>query len=142
MPWDDMFYIGTILDGVGADFATLKSLLLNLNKPVDPGWTFQPFSASYPKGDGGEAGVGFPRTTWEWQHRKDVHIEVLKALCPGLSAQVYIRTPTNKSASGVHVWRTYRSQMLWMPEDEDKQAGYTLGVTLEFRRLIIQAEIA
>jgi hypothetical protein len=32
--------------------------------------------------------------------------------------------------------------MLWMPEDEDKQAGYTLGFTLEFRRLIIQAEIA
>ena len=138
--WESTFYIGTSI-GTGGDFATLKSLFANLNKPVDPDWTFSPFSANFDQSDGGRAGVGLPRATWTWQHRKDVHLEVLRTICPGVSAQVYIRTPTNATISGASVWHTYLCQMIWTSETEDKQAGYTLEFLLEFRKLVEQEEI-
>jgi hypothetical protein len=139
--WQDTFYIGTILDGAYADFATLKGIIYNLDKPVDPEWTFAPFAAHLDLADGSRSGIGFPRTTWAWKHRKDVHMEVLRAICPGLSAQVYIRTPTNDTSSGARVFRTFHAQMLWMPDTEDKQAGYTLEVNFEFRNMRIQPEL-
>lgn len=132
----DTFYIG-ISDDEVYDFFPLTTWFANYHKPVEPDWTFAPFSAQVERADGGRSGMGFPRATWTWNHRRNDHVEALRAICPGSSAAVYIRTPTNEvDIYGDKVWKTFSCQMLWMPEDEDKQAGYTLGFTLEFRRLV------
>ncbi len=138
--WLSTFYIGTDITYPGDDFAPLSTWLSNKDIPIDPDWIFSPHSAAFDKGDGGRAGVGFPRAAWSWAHRQDAHIEIFQTLCPGLSASVYIRTPTNTVASGLLVWRTYLCQMLMPPEDIDYQAGQALGFVLEFRHMVVQAE--
>jgi len=133
----DNFYIGISTDEV-YDFFPLTTWFAPYAKPVDPDWTFSPYSAFVEKANAGRLGVGFPRVTWTWNHRANLNVEVLRDLCPNLSAAIAIRTPTNEvDIYGDKVWGTFTGQMLWMPEDEDKQAGYTLGFTLEFRRLIL-----
>lgn len=133
---DNTFYIGVTVDEV-YDFFPLTTWFENFNRPVDPDWTFSPYAAFQEQADAGRRGVGFPRVTWTWNHRKDAHVEVLRTICPGLSASVAIRTPLNETVSGVKQWGTFTGIMLWPPNDEDKQAGYTLGFVLEFRRLIL-----
>lgn len=130
----DTFYIGTDSDEF-SDFLTLASRLANKGKPIEPQWTFTPFADHRELADGTRLGVGSPQATWHWDHRDDVHLEALRALCPGLSANLFIRTPTNDTSSGARVWETFSCIMLWPPIDEDKQAGHTLDFTIEFRRL-------
>jgi len=139
-PWHSTFYIGTDITYPGEDFAPLSEWLDYKDVPVSPEWEFFPFSANFDKGDGGRIGVGFPRATWRWAHREDVHLEALRAICPGLSALVYIRTPTNEISSGARVWRTYQCQMLWMPESIEFAVNQAIDFTLEFRRMVIQEE--
>lgn len=135
----DTFYIGVSVDEV-YDFFPLSVWFAGYGKNTDPDWTFAPFSAHVEKANAGRLGVGFPRATWTWNHRRNDHVDVLRAICPGSSAAVYIRTPTNEvDAYGLKEWETFSAMMLWMPEDEDKQAGYTLGFTLEFRKLVVSA---
>ena len=133
----DNFYIGVSSDEV-YDFFPLTTWFANYGKPVDPDWTFAPYSGHVDKANAGRIGVGFPRASWSWNHRKNSHVEVLRIICPNSSASVAIRTPTNEvDVYGNKVWETFNCTMLWMPEDEDKQAGYTLGFVLEFRRLVL-----
>jgi hypothetical protein len=134
---DDNFYIGLSTSEI-YDFFPLDVWFSNLNIPVAPDWTFAPYSEQITKANAGVAGVGFPRASWTWKFRNDKQIEVLRALCPGASAAVYIRTPTNEvDLYGSPVWATFSCQMIWVAIDEDKQAGYTLDFTLEFRRLVL-----
>lgn len=133
----DNFYIGISTDEV-YDFFPLTTWFAPYLKPVEPDWTFAPFSGNVDTADGGRLGIGFPRATWTWNHRKDLHVKTLRTLCPGASASLYIRTPTNDvDVYGDRAWGTFSCQMLWMPEDEDKQAGYTLQFVLEFRKLVL-----
>lgn len=141
MPWENTFYIGTDLDPVYGDFAPLEEWLLNKDIPVNPECVFSQFSAVYDTGNGGRAGVGFPRAAWSWQHRQSEHVEVFQTLCPGLSAQVYIRTQTNTVENGSLIWRTYLCQMLMPPEDIDFNTNQAMGFTIEFRKLVIQTEL-
>lgn len=137
--WPSEFMIGTTSSY--PDFMTLSDLLSYKDVPVDPDATYAPFSSFHNNGDGSRTGIGFPFVTWHWQQRPDAHIEVLRDLCPGLSALVYIRSPLNDyDIYGARVWRSFRGQMLWPPVDEDKNVSRTLGFTLTFRRLIVQPE--
>jgi len=139
MPWDNDFYIGTSLEET--DFKKLKELFYNFNKPVDPNWTFSPYGVVFEDGNGAGAGLGWASATWSWNQRADAHVEILQTLCPGPSANLYIRTPTNLIQSNARVWRTFLVQMWMPPKDIDFQAGRALGFVLTHRRLIVQSEI-
>ena len=139
--WASVFMIGTDITYPGDDFVPLSDWLDYKDVPVNPEWEYFPFSATFERGDGGRTGVGFPHAAWTWAHREDVHLEALRAICPGLSALVFIRTPTNEISSGLRVWRTYQCQMLWMPESIEFQINQAMGFALEFRRMVVQTEL-
>jgi len=130
------FKIHDTSDSNPADWTLLDTLLGVLGKPVDPQWTYTPFSDHVVLGDGSVRGLGFPQATWHWQFLRDTQREALRALCPGLSASVYIRTLTNESSSGVRTYGNFLCVMYWPPASEDKQAGNVLGFTLEFHHMV------
>ncbi len=137
-PWPSSFMIGTDLD---TDFQTLNDLF-GTTKATDPDATFAPFAALHDNIDGSRSGVGFPMANWKWQGKEDLNVDVLEAFWDGaLSVPLYVRTLTNRvDVDGARIYRTFLCQALWMPKDEDKQAGFTLGIEIEFRHMILQAE--
>lgn len=141
MPWDNAFYMGVSLEE--ADFKKLKDWLPNYRKPVDPDWTYAPFAGYHDNMDLSRTGLGLPIITWKWNIRQNIHIETLRVLIPFLSAPLYIRSPLNQAneTTGAQLWRTFLTQALWMPKDEDKAAKKTLGFMLTFRGCLVQEEI-
>lgn len=137
-PWLSTFYIGTDLD---TDFQTINDLF-NTSQAIDPDATFAPFTAYTDNINGSRSGVGFPMATWKWSGKEDINIGVLQEFWSGaLSVPLYIRTLTNDvDVYGARVYRTFLCQALWPPKDLDMQAGFTLGLELEFRHCVIQAE--
>ena len=64
----DNFYIGVDTDEV-YNFFPLTTWFAGYLKPVDPDWTFSPYSGFVEKANAGRLGIGFPRATWSWNHR-------------------------------------------------------------------------
>lgn len=136
----DTFYIGTALTE-NTYFKTLDVWFSGMaGTPVRPDWTFSPYSGYQELANAGRLGIGYPKASWNWQHRRNVDVEALRDLCPGLSASVFIRTPINEAdgSTGLIIWKTFACMMLWMPDDEEKSVLNTLGFTIEFRRLVLQ----
>lgn len=118
------------------DFILLTDLLPNYGKPIDPDWSFKPYASVAKLGNGHDKGMGFPSAVWRWNQLHDKQREILRTLCPGLSSNVYIRTPVNETSSGAKTWKNFQAIMHWTPEDEDKQVGRTLGIVLLFTHLV------
>lgn len=139
MPWPNAFMIGTDLD---TDFQTLNDLFETADA-VDPDATFAPFAAYTDNVDGSRSGVGFSMSTWKWEGLDDLKVDTLEEFWDGaLSVPLYIRTLINRvDDNGDRIFRTFLTQALWLPKDEDKQAGYTLAAAIDFRHMIIQEEI-
>ena len=130
------FKIATLATGSNSnDWDDLNTVLSTADIPARPEWTFVPFSSYRDLDDGSRKGLGLPRATWTWSAMREEVRQALRAYCPDLSAEVYISTPTNESAAGVITFENFQCKMLWMPADEDKDAGATLGVTIEFRMM-------
>lgn len=129
------FKIGTTLGGL----ALLDTLFAPGGSVFDPDWSFQDFATSRELADGTVKGQGFPVAIWRWNHLSEDNRAVLRALIPGLSALLYIRTPTNEiDIYGDIVWENFQAVARWTPEDEDKAARETLGLVLTFTHLIEQ----
>lgn len=126
------FEIGTSLAGM----ETLNELFENDSEVFNPDWSFQPFAGSVRLADGTIKGQGFPVAVWRWNRLSNIYREAIKALIPGLSATLYIHTPTNESASGVITWGDFQAVAQWTDTDEDKAANQTLGLVLTFTHLI------
>ncbi len=117
-------------------FLDLDELLPNADIPIDPDWSFQPFSAAVQLGDGTIEGTGFPIAIWRFNHITRQHRATLRAICPGLSANVFIRTATNElDAYDAPVFATFSAVMQWPPEDEDIQVSSILSFVLRFTHL-------
>jgi hypothetical protein len=86
-------------------------------------------------GNGLKQGQGFPIAIWRFNQLSNANRQVLKTLCPGLSAEVYIQTKTNELDGSDLEWKVFKCIMNWTPEDEDKQANRTLAVVLTFTHL-------
>lgn len=127
------FKIGTTLMGM-QELPTL----FGRSGVFDPDYSFQPFATSIDLADGTRKGQGFPRATWRFNHLEDEDRDAIKGLCPNLSALVYIETATNDVDLYGVVFEQYLAVMRWTPEDEDKAAGHTLGIVIEFTHLIAQ----
>lgn len=135
----DDFMIG--LDNTIYDLLPLSAILTpDPGDSFDPDWSFQDFAASVELNDGTTQGQGFPVAKWRFVHISEINRAVFRALCPGLSARVYIHTKTNEiDMYGVQVFETFSAVMRWTDTDEDKAADQTLGFLLTFTHLVLEA---
>ena len=107
------------------------ALLSELTTPVP--WPFAsvtPSVGSITLGDGTERAIGSPLAAWHWGFLTSAQRDQLKTFCPGKSAAVYIRTilPDGSFAD-------YSAIMVW-PQNEMRQAGRVIDITVEFRQLV------
>ncbi len=118
------------------DFLALSELLQTMDIPIDPDWTFLPYSVPSPLGDLTVQGNGFSVAKWRWRGMTLANREILReTLCayPAISQEgVYINTPITNTSSGELVWKTFRSILLWPDQEEDFQADKVLDFTLTF----------
>jgi len=115
-----------------ADWETLEDLL-----SIEPDWTFQPYAEVVELHSGSNYGRGFASATWHLNIAHNAQRATLRTFCPGVSAQVYISTPTNEDESnGDPVFKNFLSTMNWMAGQEDKQIRYTLGIDITFTHLV------
>jgi hypothetical protein len=129
------FKIGTTLGGMQA----LETIFSPGGSVFDPDWSYQPFAGAIRLADGTIKGQGFPVAKWRFNHISNDNRDALRSLIPGLSALLYIRTPTNEiDIYGDIVWGSFQAVAEWTPEDEDKAAAETLGFVLTFTHLIEQ----
>ncbi len=118
-------------------FLPIDELLPNLDIPIDPDWSFQPFSTSAGLGDGIVQGNGFPVAIWRFNHLSFAQRAILKTLCPALSVSVFIQTATNEiDAYGVRAFKVFSGIMVWPPEDEDIEGGSVLSLVFRFTHLV------
>jgi len=104
---DDWTEVEDLLSSVSSD-VTLRAL----------DWEFQPYATYQTLGDGLRKGRGSPVGRWKFGALRPEQRENVRDFCTGLSAEVYIRTPTNETASEVRVWRDYLATMHWTPNEE------------------------
>lgn len=137
-PWPDVVMVGTDLV---SDFQTLNDLFVT-SQAIEPDVTFAPYAAYVDNLDGSRSGIGFPQASLKWNGLDDDHVEILEEFWNGaLSVPLYWRLPTNRyDVYGDRIYRTFLTQALYPPKDEDKQAGATLGFEIELRHMIQQAE--
>lgn len=137
-PWPDVVMVGTDLN---TDFQTLNELF-NTDRLSEPDVTFSPFAAYVDNVDGSRNGVGFPMASLKWNGLRDTDVDTLEAFWSGaLAVPLYWRVPTNRyDIYGDRIYRTFLTQALYPPKDEDKQAGATLGFEIELRHMILQPE--
>jgi hypothetical protein len=116
----------------------LFDLISVAGKPVDPEWTFNPYSDVRKLGSGNLRGRGFASATWHWNILRDSQREILRSFCPApaLTSKGYIRTPINETSSGEKTWKNFFVIINLPVGDEDKQAGKVLGLTIAFTNLV------
>lgn len=99
-------------------------------------WKYQPYSKSVILGDGTQRGLGYPRARWLFKGLRPEQRENLKDFCSALSAEVYIRTPTNETAAGVRTWDDFSGILQWTTEPEQVGLNYVEMVELIFTHLV------
>jgi hypothetical protein len=84
--------------------------------------------------DGHVAGQGYPACVWSFGVLTQAMVDQLRALCPGFSADVYIRTRRNDG-----IYEDYAAIMVWpLNESDSRNPGRRyLGLAFEFRRLSV-----
>ncbi len=122
---DDWTEVQNLLSAVSLD-VTLRTLE----------WEYQPYSRSVILGDGTQRGLGYPRARWLFKGLRPEQRENLKDFCSALSAEVYIRTPTNETAAGVRTWDDFSGILQWTTEPEQVGLNYVEMVELIFTHLV------
>lgn len=95
---------------------------------IAPLSNFKPYSQAVELGDGSVKGMGVPVSEWYWAFVSEEERDILKGYCPGLSAEVFIRTLDDNLD-----WRDFRALMIWPVESEDRQVGASMKFQLTFR---------
>lgn len=114
----------------------LNEYLSQANIPVRPDWSYQQFSESVKTLGGSKFGRGFPVATWAMQLNAYQRYK-LRLICPGLSAPVYVETPTNElDIYGEIIWIQAQAVMNWTDGEENRQVDKTLDSEIVFTELI------
>jgi len=96
-------------------------------------WEYRPFATTLELSDGSLKGMGFPVVKWTFRALRELQRENLRDFCTGLSANVYIRTPTNEFVSSARVWKDFLCKMYWQPAEEIVGVNAVEDVVIEFR---------
>ncbi len=114
----------------------LNEYLGEADIPVTPDWSYRPFVESVRTLGGSKFGRGYPVATWGMQLTAHQRYQ-LRQICPGLSAQVYIETPTNEvDLYGDPIWIQASAVMNWTDGDEDRQSDKTLNAEIIFTEIV------
>ena len=122
------FEIGTTEGGM----ANLETIIEPEHAPKS---TYLPYARVYNKGSGGTRGVGSPVATWTFGYLSAGEYNVLKAYCPGASADVFIRTKLDDDT-----YADFQAKMIWPNEGPDRWYGERRNLTIIFRNLILIPE--
>jgi len=118
--------VSTLLSAVSGDITVDRALE----------WEFQPYAEPVDLASGHVRGLGLPVVTWKFKALRPEQRENLKDFCSGLSANVYIQTPTNETAAGVRTWKKYQAIMKWMTSFEIVGVNHVEQVTLQFMQCV------
>jgi hypothetical protein len=109
------------------------TLLQDLTPPLkDPDFESVKNSSVLELADGTLRGVGAPAVVWHWNVLTDAQRDVLRALCPSKSANLFISTPID---SGIY-YEDFSCVCIW-PVQEIRDAGNVVDFTLSFRLLVV-----
>ncbi len=97
-----------------------------------PRGLFTPFTQAVTLGDGSVRGAGWKAAEWKWGFVTRAQRDILRAYCPGASAEVFIST---RSVDSSDAYGVFRARMLW-PQQEEPQAGRRLDFSIKFQGLI------
>jgi hypothetical protein len=128
--------------GATSSMSDLETVLGSI-VPVEPDWSYRPFSTNVKLQSGVTQGNGFPVVKWRFNHLSQSDRETLRetyCAVPNLSKTgVYIHTPITETNSGVLIWKTFKCILNWPPEEEDFQADQILGFILTFTHCEVQS---
>lgn len=129
------FMIGTYAGGTGG-MVTLASLNIPMPKPI-----YRTAVSAIKLGDNSMRELGSPMVEWQFGFITQAQRDTLRTYCTGVSAQVYIKTPTTEKISGVsNAAQTFLAQMIWPAPNtpESPEAGRRLQFNLLFKQLVAQ----
>ena len=119
---------------IGATEETMVNLESLASPIIPPAWSYTEYSNEIQLPNGKVRGMGFPKATWHWGYLEAAEREVLRALCAGKSAEVFIKTPTNEDNDGLS-YSVFQCVMVW-PAGETPTVEIYPDFTLEFRHLV------
>ena len=129
------FQIATLVSGIPG-LQTLASLGLSNPHPI-----FTTATTAVKLGDNSARALGLPRVTWAWGFVQQAQRDILRQYCPGVSAKVYIVTPTTENIDDVpNASQCYLAQMIWQAPTtpENPQTGRRLEFNILFRQMVVQ----
>lgn len=116
---------------------TIDQLIGTADIPNNPDASYIPQGEVVRTLAGGGYARGYASATWHWNALTNAQRAVLREFCPGVSAEVYIETPSNDlNVCGDQEWIQALAIMHWNAGDEDQQAGNTLGLEILFTHLV------
>jgi hypothetical protein len=125
---------------IGPDYANLVNVETLSDTPnMAPAARYLEYSDVVRTGDGGAFGRGSPVIEWAWASFMPADLfDELRQICPGASADVMIRTRTERGGeTDTDDYTYYECFMLW-PElsSYEYRAGKYLGVVITFTKLV------
>lgn len=123
---DNWSVVSTLLSSASADISSARALE----------WEYQPYSRAVVKGNGLKQGLGYPRARWLFKGLRFEQRENLKDFCAALSAEVYIRTPTNETTAGARTWDDFSAILNWTESTELVGVNHVENIELVFTHLV------
>ena len=114
----------------------LNDYLSEADIPIRPDWSYHKYSEVVKTLGGLKYGRGMSVATWSMTLTASQRYN-LRLICPDLSAQVYIETPTNDlDIYGEIIWIQASAVMNWPEGDENRQSDLTLDTEIVFTELV------
>jgi hypothetical protein len=115
---------------------SLQDVLGEANIPIVPDASYMPYRDVVNLANGQKRGMDLPSATWVMTVT-GTQKYILREICPGASANVYVETPTNDyDISGDREWIQAAAVMEWHDGEEDIDADITRDLTLTFSHLV------
>lgn len=107
--------------------------LADFDPPIDaPLWSYNQSRDTVILADGSARGFGLPSASWRFGFLTNAQRDELREICPGASANVFIKTKTPESDEN---FVEFSAVMYW-PVTENAQSEVMLDITIEFANLI------
>ncbi len=133
-----IFRLSPISEGSNPDdWDTVDELLSEADEPIEPDASYQEQAEVVPTLGGGGYARGFATATWLLSGVTPAQKYTLRQICPGVSAPVYIETPTNSyDSSGDRIFIQAAAIMHWPTGEDDIQADITTDLEIIFTELV------
>ena len=136
----DTFLIAAKITGSNPDdWTTVESLLASVSGGITLRaleWEYQSYAEKVVLGNGQDLGRGYATARWSFGGLRPEQRENLRDFCTGLSAEVYIRTPTNETAAGVRTWGDFLAIAHWTEGPELVEVNHVSEPWIAFTHLV------